>query len=365
MTVKHPAIAVRGIRGRGPAGRDSFTIVTDPSGNFQFAKLSHLATKGDVASGGIMPPVFTATTAGIVPASGGGTVNFIRADGTWAAPATSSGANPTATASDVAVNGVATTFLRSDGAPAVQKCSSSQFGLAKVDGTTITSVSGVISASTTAADSSIARFINVPAHPGFDPQMIYGATIVLSNNNKTATPASGSPYNHAYGTPARYTGKWYWEVVPGNTGFENIGICGGGGHGTDSVNGSVGNFGQWIDRTGQIGWASSGNLYYYNDSNWHTAINTWAATNVLGFALDIDNLLWWARVGTGNWNNNVSADPATGVGGINVPYVLSGASNGLIWPGLNMGNTSATSMYLLSADFAHSAPTGFSPWGGS
>lgn len=57
------------------------------------------------------------------------------------------GANPTATASDVAVNGSATTFLRSDGAPAVQKGSSSQFGVLKVDGTTITASGGVISAS--------------------------------------------------------------------------------------------------------------------------------------------------------------------------------------------------------------------------
>lgn len=55
------------------------------------------------------------------------------------------GANPTATASDVAVNGSATTFMRSDGAPAVQKCSSSVFGLCKVDGTTISATSGVIS----------------------------------------------------------------------------------------------------------------------------------------------------------------------------------------------------------------------------
>lgn len=57
----------------------------------------------------------------------------------------SSGANPTATASDTAVNGTATTFLRSDGAPAVQKASSSQFGIVKVDGTTITASAGVIS----------------------------------------------------------------------------------------------------------------------------------------------------------------------------------------------------------------------------
>lgn len=56
------------------------------------------------------------------------------------------GANPTATASDVAVNGVATTFMRSDAAPAVQKTSASVFGLCKVDGTSITATGGVISA---------------------------------------------------------------------------------------------------------------------------------------------------------------------------------------------------------------------------
>lgn len=55
-------------------------------------------------------------------------------------------ANPTATASDVAVNGSASTYMRSDAAPAVQKTSSSQFGLCKVDNTTITASGGVITA---------------------------------------------------------------------------------------------------------------------------------------------------------------------------------------------------------------------------
>lgn len=57
-----------------------------------------------------------------------------------------SAANPTATASDVAVNGSATSYMRSDAAPAVQKCSSSVFGLIKVDGTTLTASGGVGSA---------------------------------------------------------------------------------------------------------------------------------------------------------------------------------------------------------------------------
>jgi hypothetical protein len=37
-------------------------------------------------------PLFTSSVAGVVPASGGGTANFMRADGTWAAPAVSTAA---------------------------------------------------------------------------------------------------------------------------------------------------------------------------------------------------------------------------------------------------------------------------------
>lgn len=57
-----------------------------------------------------------------------------------------SAANPTATASDTAVNGSATTYMRSDAAPAIQKGSSSAFGVVKVDGTSITASGGVITA---------------------------------------------------------------------------------------------------------------------------------------------------------------------------------------------------------------------------
>jgi hypothetical protein len=56
------------------------------------------------------------------------------------------GANPTATATDTVVNGVATTFMRSDAAPPVQKGSASVFGILKVDGSSITASGGVISA---------------------------------------------------------------------------------------------------------------------------------------------------------------------------------------------------------------------------
>lgn len=64
---------------------------------------------------------FTAVLSGAVPLSGGGTTNFLRADGTWNVPPVSTGANPTASVGLSAVNGVATTFLRSDGAPALSQ----------------------------------------------------------------------------------------------------------------------------------------------------------------------------------------------------------------------------------------------------
>lgn len=64
-----------------------------------------------------VPPNFTSTTPGYVPLSGGGTVNFLRADGTFSAPPTASSANPSALVGPVAINGAAATFMTSDSAP--------------------------------------------------------------------------------------------------------------------------------------------------------------------------------------------------------------------------------------------------------
>lgn len=63
---------------------------------------------------------FTAQWDGLTPASGGGTLKFLRADGAWAVPAYPAvpvGANPSASVGLAAVNGAAVTFMRSDAAP--------------------------------------------------------------------------------------------------------------------------------------------------------------------------------------------------------------------------------------------------------
>jgi hypothetical protein len=85
----------------------------------------------------------------------------------------STGANPTATAGPTAVNGVATTFLRSDGAPAVQLGTAAQKGIVQVDGTTITASSGVISAAPISAVPSVQSGTNYPIVDGDRAKVIY------------------------------------------------------------------------------------------------------------------------------------------------------------------------------------------------
>lgn len=92
-------------------------------------------------------------------------------DGTCgAAPGTPTGANPTATAGPTAVNGSASTFMRSDGAPAVQTATTGQKGLVQPDGTTISIASGVISAIAS-------QRLAIGWDPGIDPTLNIIATV--------------------------------------------------------------------------------------------------------------------------------------------------------------------------------------------
>ena len=102
-------------------------------------------------------------------------------------------ANPTATAGDVAVNGSATTFMRSDGAPAIQKSSSSLFGLAKVDGTTITASGGVISAVAQLRTATIGWIAGVNPNNALDVIMPANSTLVsIVGNVETATGSAAT-----------------------------------------------------------------------------------------------------------------------------------------------------------------------------
>ncbi len=128
-------------------------IVTEegrPTQEFQrrwAAQIGNNSQIGSITIGAGPPPADPAPADGAQYADTSTTpyTLYIGGGGTWHLAGAGS-ANPTAVAKDTAVNGTASTFMRSDAAPAVQKASSSQFGIVKVDGTTITETGGVISA---------------------------------------------------------------------------------------------------------------------------------------------------------------------------------------------------------------------------
>lgn len=79
--------------------------------------VSALTTKGDIYTWSTVGTRLGVGANGTVLTADSGETTGLK----WAAPATISGANPTASVGLTAVNGAATTFLRSDGAPALDQ----------------------------------------------------------------------------------------------------------------------------------------------------------------------------------------------------------------------------------------------------
>lgn len=133
----------------------------------------------------------TAWTSTTCPGGGGGT-----------------GANPTATAGPTAINGVATTFLRSDGAPAVQTGTTGQLGLLQPDGTTITVSSGIIS--------------TAPQSVVINPQTGTNYPIVSGDRAKAVYLSNGSNQTPTLPTAASVGANWFASVCNIGAGTQNI-----------------------------------------------------------------------------------------------------------------------------------------------
>lgn len=112
ITAAAPITLTGNVAGTGPTTGITTTIANNVVTNAKLAQAPTLTLKGNnqgvtanvadltVAQVIAMLPLFTAVANGIVPLSGGGTIDFLRADGQWAAP---SGGAPTFLAQPITV----------------------------------------------------------------------------------------------------------------------------------------------------------------------------------------------------------------------------------------------------------------------
>lgn len=181
-------------------------------------------------------------------------------------------------------------------------------------------------------------------------------SITLSGNNLTATRNATLAGNYAKvgAVHGHSSGKFYFEVTLGTNidGTFGVGVINAA-HDFVTVGGN-----EWlgIDASG-VGWYPGQSAVYHTNGSIGTLVGTSAiAGTVLCVAYDIGAKLWWGRLGAaGNWNDNASNNPATGVGGFSMANIA-----GILIPcvALNV-NTHACTINLGGTAFAGVVPTGF------
>lgn len=173
------------------SAESGWAILPASSGGSTVTGANPTATAGPAAVNGSATTFLRSDGAPAVQTATTGQLGLVKPDGTTItisggtiSSVSATGANPSATAGPTAVNGSATTFMRSDAAPLIQKASASQFGLVEVDGTTITATAGVISA-----------FLGT--HNSF---AIYNGAIAVVNNTITPLAVASSFLFNTAGT---------------------------------------------------------------------------------------------------------------------------------------------------------------------
>lgn len=183
-----------------------------------------------------------------------------------------------------------------------------------------------------------------------------GAHFTLSASNRIATRiAESSAYGSIRGAIGHASGKYHLEFR-GGTVFKESRVVG-------LANTSVGtNVGATTNSIGLV--AATGAVLFNNGSLGTVAPNRMGGDDVLALEVDLDNkLTWWKVHGVTDWNNNPSADPATGVGG------LSYSSAGTMYPAwsTNSNQTLGTGLndslkLITGGHFIIPPSTGFSAW---
>lgn len=177
-----------------------------------------------------------------------------------------------------------------------------------------------------------------------------GAGVNLSANGRTAT-FTGGPWVSTRATRGRSTGKHYFEVTLGGGALGNWMV------GVSRAGEAAGN--PLYAMTNAGGWRYDGRIYVGTGHAF-----TWPAFgsgDTMCVAMNVPARLIWIRIGAGGyWNNDPTADPTAGVGGLD----LSALAAGTYYPTVSGANAVPT--FLLNtghAPFVGVRPDDFYIWG--
>lgn len=200
-----------------------------------------------------------------------------------------------------------------------------------------------------------------PGLVGGDPNN-KSAGMTLSNANLTFTSSASAGTYGSFTTAPKSSGKRYFETKLQQ--FETSGL----------TYTAIALASSQMTLTGSLGAGNNRSIAYdthswnitYNGSNQGT-IGQPAANDIICFAVDISNALCWVRRNAGNWNNNASANPATGAQGINISSLVQqlNSSSVAVYPFVQMSVGSASDILVAnfgSSAFAQTVPNGFSAW---
>ncbi len=197
---------------------------------------------------------------------------------------------------------------------------------------------------------------SAPSFTTFDPAN-KSSNVTLSGGNLVVTCTGSGGEGRTVRTIASHaTGKYYAEFT-----LTTASSSGSDGLGAVNATFAIGDNATYIgeDATSRsVGCYSDGKVYRGGTSAIAT-IMTFTTADVVCMAVDCDNERIWWRKGGGNWNNDVSANPATNTNGIDASALGGGALYACVEP---EGNGDVWTANFGATAYAQTAPSGFVNW---
>jgi hypothetical protein len=143
-----------------------------------------------------------------------------------------------------------------------------------------------------------------------------GGDIVLSNNNQTAAQIFGYQQSVLGVNPIGTTDKVMFSVLCTLAAPATLPDSHFVGVGYTTMNFSGNPYGGFPGNDNQSMGYSSGGDIWFNGGVYQGGLQTWGNNDIIDIVVDNNTNDLWVRVNGGNWNNNPSANPATGSNGI-------------------------------------------------